>query len=193
MLRASWVNINFLPLLPALAATGSPQAQGHRGWQVKGSSRVSAARIWARHPFSPCFSIGSWKRAMLHRPLFFPVSMSAVHSWRTHDCHLPYVLSRHSRSQRFLLPRSSLLTHCCYCRAPPLAPTRRYFSASCGCLTLPLQREHLRADTSTDSSSVFATVPSTNEEVAGIELLNFHILNHVFCSDLTKLTSLKCC
>lgn len=47
-------------------------------------------------------------------PLFFKLRMSAVHSWGTHGCHLPYALSRHSRSQRFLLPLSSLLTHCCY-------------------------------------------------------------------------------
>lgn len=84
---------------------------------------------------------------------------------------------------------SQLLAHSLLLfRALPLAPTRRYFSASCGCLTFPLQREHLGTDTSTYSSSVFVTVPRTNEEVAGIGLLNFHFLNH-----LTKLTSLKFC
>lgn len=83
---------------------------------------------------------------------------------------------------------SQLLAHpLLLLRALPLAPTRRYFSASCGCLTFPLQREHLGTHTSY-SSSVFVTVPRTSEEVVGIGLLNFYFLNH-----LTKLTSLKFC
>lgn len=45
--------------------------------------------------------------------------------------------------------------------------TWSYFSALCGCLTFPLQCEHLRTDTGVYSSSVLVTFLRKNEAAAG--------------------------
>lgn len=129
-------------------------------------------------------------------PLFFTLRMSSIYSFLI-SCLLRPASSVSLLQVLQLTPISSssqLLVHFIFI-ALPLAHTHEVISVLYVMLTFPLHCEHLRTDMRAYSSFVPVTFLRTNEAAAGNLIfrerngdLSYSLfLNHIFCSDLTKL------